>query len=114
MQNLDKTQGQAVSSLMAPMLSLAVEDRGRYRPAAATPDAARTTPDLPLSKKKRPRRGGVVLCPETDSRSKTAMEIPDFLAEMTVDGEPKMAFIAALLHDESSGIIVNRIAFFDN
>ncbi len=41
------------------------------------------------------------------------MEIPDFLAKMTVDDEPKMTFIATLLHDEPCGVIVKGIAFFD-
>jgi hypothetical protein len=41
------------------------------------------------------------------------MEIPDALKKLAVDDEPKLAFIATLLHDEPCGIIVKGIAFFD-
>lgn len=42
------------------------------------------------------------------------MEIPDVLRNLTVDDEPKLAFIATLLHDEPSGMIVKKTAFFDD
>lgn len=42
------------------------------------------------------------------------MEIPEFLAKLTVDDEPKLAFIATLLHEEPCGIIVKETAFFDD
>ena len=41
------------------------------------------------------------------------MEITEYLAKMTVDDEPKMAFIGTLLHNEPCGVIVKGIAFFD-
>lgn len=41
------------------------------------------------------------------------MEIPDALKKLTVDDEPKLAFIATLFHEESCGAIVKGIAFFD-
>lgn len=41
------------------------------------------------------------------------MEIPDALKNLTVDDEPRLAFIATLLHDEPCGVIVKGIAFFD-
>lgn len=42
------------------------------------------------------------------------MEIPDFLKKLTVDDEPKMAFLSTLLHDGPCGIIVKETAFLDD
>lgn len=42
------------------------------------------------------------------------MEIPDVLKKLTVDDEPKLAFIATLLHDEPCGRIVKGTAFIDD
>jgi hypothetical protein len=56
----------------------------------------------------------VVLRTEPDHRSKTAMELPDFLAKLTVDDEPKLAFISTLLQDGPCGVIVKDTAFFDD
>lgn len=41
------------------------------------------------------------------------MEVPDVLKNLNADDEPKLAFIATLLHEEPCGIIVKSIAFFD-
>jgi hypothetical protein len=46
--------------------------------------------------------------------SKKEMEIPDVLRNLSVDDEPKLAFIATLLHDEPCGIIVKDTAFIDD
>jgi hypothetical protein len=42
------------------------------------------------------------------------MDIPDAIKNLTLEDEPKIAFIATLLHDEPCGIIVKGIAFFDD
>jgi len=42
------------------------------------------------------------------------MEIPDILKNLTLEDEPKLAFIATLLRDEPCGIIVKGTAFFDD
>ena len=42
------------------------------------------------------------------------MEIPDTLKKLTEKDEPKLAFIATLLHDGPCGVIVKDTAFFDD
>jgi hypothetical protein len=49
-----------------------------------------------------------------DHRSKTVMELPDFLANMKVNDYPKMAFIDTLLAAGPCGVIVKGTAFFDD
>jgi hypothetical protein len=42
------------------------------------------------------------------------MEIPDFLAKMTVGDYPKMVFMETLLTDGPCGVIIKGTAFFDD
>jgi len=42
------------------------------------------------------------------------MEVPDMFKNLSVDDEPKLAFISTLLDDQRCGVIVKAIAFFDD
>lgn len=42
------------------------------------------------------------------------MDIPDALKGLTIDDEPKLAFIATLLHDQPCGVIIKDTAFIDD
>src|SRR4051794_14036012 len=42
------------------------------------------------------------------------MDIPDALKNLTVDDEPRLAFISTLLRDEPCGVIVKDTAFIDD